>query len=151
MDPIVRQIISLIVVALFSWFYYYLDKLEKIGCKCALNNTRTLLMVSIGLIVVLRLVDAFIPLPSLPQLILSASSVAFVVLAFVYIKHLKTEKCKCSETSTRKIMEIYIWTVVIVWVLALILLLAIMFHVASAAALSTPPSIKRGSSLRTRK
>jgi hypothetical protein len=108
-------------------------------------------MVSIGLIVVLRLVDAFIPLPSLAQLILSAASVAFVVLAFLYIKHLKTEKCKCSDTSARKVIEIYVWAVGIIWVLALVLLLALLFHVASAAAVSSPTSLKRGSSLRTRK
>lgn len=135
---IVRAVLSLVVVAVFSWFYYYLDKLEKIGCECALTNTRTLLMVCIGAIIVLRLVDAFIPLPTLPQLLLSFVSVAFVFLAFTYVKRLKDEKCKCSENSARKAIDVYVWIVITIWILAALFLLALLFNVFIAAAFTTP-------------
>jgi predicted tellurium resistance membrane protein TerC len=147
---IVRQVLSLIVVILFSWFYYYLDKLEKIGCACALNKTRTLLMVSIGVIVVLRLVDAVFPLPNLAQLLVTFASLAFVILAFVYIRRLKNEKCKCSETTARDVMEVYIWLVVGIWILAAILLLVALFNVFAVGASSIIEQ-KAGKTFRTRR
>lgn len=148
---ILRAIASLVVVALFAWFYHYLDKLEKIGCECALTKTRTLLMASIGVIVVLRLIDVVFPLPGLAQLLLSFASVAFVVLAFTYINKLKKEKCKCSESSTRKVMEVYIWIVVIIWVLALFLLAALFLGLMSAGVSPSSTIASGGRKLRTRK
>lgn len=148
---IVKQVLSLIVVVLFSWFYYYLDKLEKIGCACALNKTRTLLMVSIGVVVVLRLVDAFFPLPNLAQLLVTFASLAFVILAFVYIRRLKNEKCKCSETTARNVMEVYIWLVVGIWILAVLLLLVAVFNVFAVGGVSSIVEQKGGRKFRTRR
>lgn len=147
---IVKQVLSLIVVVLFSWFFYYLNKLEKIGCACALNKTRILLMVSIGVIVVLRLVDALFPLPNLAQLLVTFASLAFVILAFVYIRRLKNEKCKCSETTARNVMEIYLWLVVGIWILAAILLLVAVINVFAVGASSIIEQ-KAGRKFRTRR
>ncbi len=123
---VVLQIISLIVVALFAWFYYYLDKLEKIGCECALNRTRTLLMVSVATIIIFRLIDIMTPLPTLAQIVLSFSSFMFIIVAITYVNYLKKEKCKCSETTARKVIEIYVWIVVIIWIIAILFLVLLL-------------------------
>jgi len=115
--------VAIIFISVFSWFFYYLQSLEQIGCECALDNKRIILMFCIATIIIGRIIAIFTEAPVPLEVIVSIVGVVFIVTTIQYISHLKKIKCECSESSARTAMIYYAWLVIILYVLILILLI----------------------------
>lgn len=111
----VPLVLSIIEVGLYVAFLVYLDKLEKIGCECALTWHRKFIMVFVSVALIWSLISAFAsPLKIVPlTLAMSLFRIAFIVIAIQYVNKLKKEKCECSKEWTRDVMYYYAWVSVI--------------------------------------
>jgi hypothetical protein len=126
MMPLFPAIVALLVVGLFAWFYNYLKSLEEIGCECALDNRRVVLMFCIIAIIIGRIVAIFTKLPSSIELLFGVVGIVFFITTIWYVSHLRKVKCECSESSARTVMEYYSWIVMLLVPILIILLLPLL-------------------------
>lgn len=111
-----QLIMFFITLAFYVTFLVYLFKLEKIGCKCALNWRRVYIIVFIFISLVWNLVNVFKPSLSknkLLALIILTLFLMFLAFTIQYVNNLKKKKCECSKEITRDIMYIYSWIMVV--------------------------------------
>jgi len=103
--------IGIIEIGLYIAFLMYLDKLEKIGCECALTWHRKFIMVFVATALIWSLLSVFVsPIKNLGLgVALSVFRLAFIVIAIQYVNKLTKEKCECSQELTRDIMYYYAW------------------------------------------
>jgi uncharacterized membrane protein len=104
------RILALVLLVFYSIILYYLLRLEQTGCKCALDWRRNYI---IGMFVLFILVAIFSPMRKLTgglQLLFIAVFIGLVmaniVIVFDYVNYLKKEKCKCSESHLRNLMQL---------------------------------------------
>jgi hypothetical protein len=87
---------------------YYLNHLEKIGCKCSLTFQRNYIYyytICFFIINVLNLL--FKKITILPiQIILLLASIINIAYTIEYVEDMKKQNCKCSESITRDLMFI---------------------------------------------
>ena len=87
---------------------YYLNHLEKIGCKCSLTFQRNYIYyytICFFIINVLNLL--FKKITILPiQIILLLASIINIAYTIEYVEDMKKQNCKCSESMTRDLMFI---------------------------------------------
>lgn len=117
---VVGTILSMIGLVILAMFYFYLDKLEKIGCACAEHKYRSFIKKFTVVAFVMSLLSVIATpflnpksmgpmfggvMMFLAMLYVIALFVYFI-LTLVYIHYLKREKCRCSEEYRR---EIYYW------------------------------------------
>jgi hypothetical protein len=121
--PLIPAIIALLVVAMFAWFYNYLKSLEEIGCECALDNRRVVLMFCIIVIIIGRIAAIFTQLPHSIEVVFGVVGLVFFITTIWYISYLRKVKCECSESSARTVMQYYSWTMMLL-IPILILLIA---------------------------
>lgn len=109
---------SLIGIILLGMTYTYIVKMEDMGCECAEHPYRDFVkkycLFAIGFLLITMfvpvdaVVKAFGPIGSLVfKLIKVAYMLAtfvFFVLAYIYVRYLTYEKCKCSEDVRREIL-----------------------------------------------
>ncbi len=111
---------SLIGIILLGLTYTYIVKLENTGCECAEHPYRDFVkkysLFAIGFL----LVTMFLPIQAvvkalgptgamvymLIKVIYTLATFVFFVLAFIYVRYLTVEKCKCSEDVRREILYI---------------------------------------------
>lgn len=114
----VVELSSLVLQALFALFlYHYVTRLERIGCECAIDRTRTYIQYySLGLfaIVVIKLAlylsgseSTYIAFSAIIAPFLFVATVVYVIYVIKYINRLRREKCKCSATISRAVIYIY--------------------------------------------
>lgn len=119
----VPSVISIIEIGLFIAFLIYLDKLEKIGCECALTWHRKFIIVFVAFALIWSLISAFAPMKNKAlSIALTLFRVAFIVIAIQYVNKLKKEKCECSKEWTRDVMYYYAWVSVILVALSFALI-----------------------------
>jgi hypothetical protein len=111
----IQLIAFFITFAFYVTFLVYLFKLEKIGCKCALNWRRQYIIAFIFISFVWNIVN--LVMPSLSQNVLLALIMLVLFLMFIaftiqYVDNLKKQKCECSKEITRDIMYVYSWIMV---------------------------------------
>jgi uncharacterized membrane protein YuzA (DUF378 family) len=137
-EYILMVIWNLILIGLFLTTYAYIDHLEKIGCECATHPYRKFVkyfpLWAVAFIVIFmflpfNLVEAiFGPagamIHSAVVFLFGIVAIVFFILAFVYVRWLMMEKCKCSEDIRREV--IYWWSMltIIMLVAAFVLTLA---------------------------
>lgn len=133
-------LIAIVVITLQAISFNYIHKLEQVGCECAKGWKRDFifwyLVVSIFywifMITVLAFGDSWGIMSTVPmfifKILFNLGTIAFVIITLMYVSYLKKEKCKCSESSGRVVLQIMPWYYVATWALTLIgVLLAIMF------------------------
>lgn len=109
------------VIALYIIFLVYLFKLEKIGCKCALNWRRNYMIIFLIFALTSNFISLVIPEIKLDILLILASSVLslmFVIISIQYVQKVKADKCDCSKDLTREIMYYYSWIMLILFILS---------------------------------
>lgn len=133
-------LIAIVVITLQAISFNYIQKLEQVGCECAKDWKRDFifwyLVVSIiywvFMIVVMSFGDKWNLMTSTPlyvfKILFNLGTIAFVVITLMYVSYLKKEKCKCSESAGRLVLQIMPWYYVATWALTLLaVLLFIMF------------------------
>jgi hypothetical protein len=141
-----QYIFSAFVIALYIVFLVYLFKLEKIGCKCALNWRRNYLIVFMILALSSNFISMFVPAIKFNIFLLSLAtilSLMFYVFTFQYVRNLKDDKCACSENLTREIMYYYSLIMLVLFILSLTLVFFMIYRVSSLQSKSQVKTIKK--------
>lgn len=102
-------LISILGVALWSYIFVYILKLEKIGCECALDWRRTFIqyyIIVLVLVALSQIANIFTTLPIIVKICLLFGSIAFITITFLYVRDLKKKKCECSDETARDVLEI---------------------------------------------
>lgn len=152
-------LLSFVGIILLGVTYFYIDKLEKMPCECARHPYQRFVK-TYPLFAIAYLALTMFLLPSVgagkmlggvlavAQFIYTIATIAFFIMALMYIRYLKAAKCACSESMTREI--IYIWSILeLVILLSLIVVGVIMFIVSGAFALAVGTVGKVNDSART--
>jgi hypothetical protein len=129
-----QYVFSAFVIALYVIFLVYLFKLEKIGCKCALNWRRNYMIIFLIFALTSNFLSMFIPAIKLNILLILASSVLslmFVIISIQYVQKVKADKCDCSEHLTREIMYCYSWIMLVLFILSFTLSFYILYRLYS--------------------
>lgn len=107
-------------IGLYIAFLIYLDKLEKVGCECALNWRRKFILAFI-VVALAWTVASLVTTPFNNMYLvmgLAFFRLAFIVVAIQYVNKLKKDKCECSQEWTRDVMYYYAWIGVILTALS---------------------------------
>lgn len=114
--------------------FYYLQHLEKIGCKCSLTFQRkyiyyyTIVIFIVSLISILfhgkmnSLSNILLPI----SILLLIAGIINIVYTFEFIDDMKKQNCKCSDSMIRDLMFIIACLQIFVWVVLLCLFLFIL-------------------------
>ena len=125
-------VLAIVVLTFLAISFNYIRKLEETGCECAKDWKRDYifwyLIISIFFwvlyIVLLAFGDEWGIMTSLPMIVFRTlfilATIAFIVISLLYVHHLKVEKCKCSESSGRVVLQIVTWYHVVIWGFALL-------------------------------
>lgn len=120
---IVSAVVGILGIFLLAMTYTYIDKLEKTGCACAEHPYKKYIKGYTIFAIVFLLINMVFP-PALAAKTLGVSvgriyglitipyyiaTVAFFIMALIYVRYLIKEKCKCSEDVRRDVL--YIWAI----------------------------------------
>lgn len=111
-------IFSAFIIALYIVFLVYLVKLEKIGCKCALNWRRNYMITFMIFSLATNVISVIAPslrLNKVYVIISAILSLMFLIVTIQYVKKLKNDKCECSKDSTREILFYYSWIMLVLF------------------------------------
>lgn len=114
----VVELTSLAVEALFAMYlYHYVTRLERIGCECSEDRTRTYIrwyalvlfaIVLVKLVLMLTGSDSmYIAFSAVMAPLLLVSTIVYVIYVIKYIHRLRREKCACSATVSRTVIYVY--------------------------------------------
>jgi len=137
----VAWLLSILGLVLLVVTYTYIDKLEKIDCKCAEHPYRKFIKGYIIFAIVFLLLLMVFPAGKVGQqfgnmgamvyavatLLFTVSSIVFFAYALMYVRYLMKAKCMCSEDARRT--ALYVWSIaelVILGIIVVIPLLAIL-------------------------
>lgn len=126
-------VLSLVFFALNCWFLYYIDHLQKKGCKCAESWRRSFMEFMLAVYVVLFLVGLIFPINHiLVGFLLIAYAilvVTYIVITRQFIDLMSESNCTCATDS-----EAFWWlgfiniiNIVVLFIIVLFALIGILF------------------------
>lgn len=133
-------VLGSIGIILLVTTYMYIEKLEKIGCPCSEHPYRKFIKGYCMFAIIYILVTMFIPMSSLvdavgqvgalayfiAKILFTITTLIFFILAFVYVRFLMREKCKCSEDIRREVL--YIWAITEIVILGAVVVIPAMVY-----------------------
>jgi hypothetical protein len=128
-------VLSLGMIALNAWFLYYVDQLEKRGCKCAFGWRRQVMEGSLALFIIMSIVSLFVDWAGhfpLLSILYMAVLFMYIVVARGFISQMKETHCECAETDAFRVLDVVNWIqlyFVAVVVLAIVLKVAYLITV----------------------
>ncbi len=140
-SSLVWWLLSILGLILLVVSYTYINKLEKIDCKCAEHPYRKFIKNYIIFAIVFLLLLMVLPASKAAKtfgktgavvyaaatLLFTVASIVFFVYALMYVRYLMKAKCMCSEDMRRD--ALYVWSIaelVILGVIVIIPLIAIL-------------------------
>lgn len=130
-----QYIYSAFVIALYIAFLVYLFKLERIGCKCALNWRRNYMIVFMIFSLTTNFLSMIYPSIRLNisfAFISAVLSLMFLIISIQYVQKLKTDKCNCSKHLTREIMYNYSLIMLVLFLISLTFMVYILYRLYSS-------------------
>lgn len=128
---IAAQFASLFLgVALQVGILNYLIRLERIGCACAMDWRRTYMiafLIMSVLIAIFTMASGTKP-PIALTMALPILGLFYIVFVLQYVNRLKKEKCECSKSVFRNVMEIMAYLYVLLMLLMIVLFAMVMFN-----------------------
>jgi len=147
----IHVMIKLILVVLFGVTYMYIDKMERIGCECAMHPYRNfikyfpifavvyLLLTIVNPLVIMKN-PTLAPVLYIADILYTIGVFVFLFMAIKYVNYLVGEKCKCSEDVRREI--VYYWSVVHMAIIAVGVFIILVDVIAKSIFLSKSPSLQ---------
>lgn len=136
---VIIVVVSLFMLAINAYFLYYMDRLERDGCKCSQGWKRTFIEISLIVWLTSAVINIFVDLNStwfwigpIIQLIILAN--IFVTRAFII--QIKSGNCECAKTKAFRILNI---VNIVQLVLLAIALLSVIVTLVGAFAQSRAP------------
>lgn len=101
-------IIAVVFLIIQVLIIHYLLRLEKIGCKCAMDWRRSYIIFFMFFSILYTLSIFFINRDALPilQMLMTVLGLMNVVFTLQYVHKLKKEKCECSASIYREVMMV---------------------------------------------
>ena len=110
-EPISSKIKYMIPIILVNvYLLHYIIKLESV-CECSKDWKRTFIKYSLLITIAMTLLYIFGPLPyknlsNFIEYLYAIVGFISLIVIFLYIRQLRTSKCKCSESNARILMEV---------------------------------------------
>lgn len=134
-ESVFWAVFNIIGVIILFVVYTYIDKLERIQCKCSEHPTRNFIKGYIIFAIVFLLVNAVLPptkmtgmfgeiygfIYAIVMILFSVATFVFYIYAVRYARYLMIEKCKCSEDTRREVM--YVWSILMLVLYSIIVLI----------------------------
>lgn len=126
-------IIDVMIVS-FIFIYWllvwsYVTRLEQIGCKCSRDWRREYIRYYAILMLFIMLTSFVTKIHSIAfTFLLIVLNAVFLVAVFQYIHRLKREKCKCSQSVTRDVMEVVNIVQIVLFSLGILLMILVAVH-----------------------
>ena len=92
-----------------AWFLYYMDQLERSGCKCAQGWKRTFIQFSLIAFILMAVVSTFVNVDGHwfgIAVLFQALTIAYVIVTRSFIVEVKSDKCLCAETKAFRVLDI---------------------------------------------
>jgi hypothetical protein len=92
-----------------AWFLYYMDRLERDGCKCAQGWKRTFIQISLIAFLFMALVSIFVNVEGhwfVVAVLFQALTISYVLITRQFITEIKSEQCLCAETPAFKVLDV---------------------------------------------
>lgn len=127
------SIIALIFFALNCWFVYSIDKLQKVGCKCAEGWRRSFIEFMLAVFIVLFIAGLIFPVGKYMIGILAvvyfALVVAYIVITRQFIDSMHDTNCTCADTNAIWWLGfVNIAQIIFLFMVVLFMLIAILFR-----------------------
>lgn len=129
MDPVKLVVfLSILLLILIIWlhiyFLWYIDQLKNIGCKCAFGWKRSFIEIALIVIIAAQIWSLFsTKIPVGVRIFVSLMTLAYIVVARMFINKVKSEGCDCAQTRPLYWMNLYNWVqiafLIIVFILAM--------------------------------
>jgi hypothetical protein len=132
---VIWWLLSILGLILLIVSYTYINKLEKIDCRCAEHPYRKFIKNYIIFAIVFLLILMIIPASKAGKifgqtgalvyaaatLLFTVASIVFFVYALMYVRYLMMAKCMCSEDMRRD--ALYIWSIAEIVILGIIVVI----------------------------
>ena len=142
------SVLMLVVVLVQCYIVRYLHRLEQTGCQCAMDWRRTYAMWFVVVAIIINVANFCIMagtgwteslwtlggtgVGTALSMLFFLGGVVFTVATLQYVSRLKREKCKCSESSARVVIEIVAWMNAFLYIILALLILAAVVLMATA-------------------
>lgn len=114
-------------VFFIAWIYFYLIKLYKIGCECAMSPSYYFLAFYMSLSIVMLAIGASLyTYPDILPVYLGFAFVYFILtlvfifVTFGYVRELEEKQCKCAGDFGPDIIYIFAWLRILSFILAIL-------------------------------
>ena len=121
---LLMTIIQVSYIVLWAFVYAYVVRLETTGCECSYDWKRDFIKVYVIFMIPLMLMRVFDVLPRVVLSITLIFTIFFIIAVYRYIHELREKKCKCSEGTTRDVLEIVNY--IQIFLLAFVVILVVM-------------------------
>lgn len=142
---IASVILGFVGIILLFTSYTYIDKLEKMGCACAEHPYRKFIKGYCIFAIVFLGITMFIPKSQLSKIlgpfgadvflvidfIYVLATFVFFVMAFMYVRYLMQEKCKCSEDIRRDVL--YVWSILEMFLMATLVVVFLVLSISMSS------------------
>ena len=115
------------MIALNAWFLFYVDRLEKRGCKCAMGWRRRFIEVSLLLFVIMQAIGLFVNWQDHFLWLSLAYQLLYISYVFVtreFIQEMKSSACECAETEAFEWLDVVNIIQIALLALALVVVLS---------------------------
>lgn len=142
MMNLMAAFLNLVVLVLAVLSLTYVQKLEQTGCACADHSYRKyikawlyvaivvfllMLVTNLGFAAGMKVSKPVAAVLGVFYLLFGLATLAFYVLAVMYVRYLMKEKCKCSEDNRRTVL--YVWSIVELVLIAFAFLVGLLLAV----------------------
>lgn len=125
------SIISLVIGLAYATFVLlFLDKVQKVGCACALTWERKFIRIYMTVCILLLIFTVGLnaaapgalmsPSWSILMFLWQLVTLANLIISLNYIRDLQKGQCKCSDTTSRQVWEIILWIQVAALIVAFV-------------------------------
>lgn len=132
-NDVVLYVSQILLIVIQLLLINYLIRLEKIGCKCAMDWRRDFMIFYMMVVLLHAILTAFLPMTITPllQTLVAALGIFNVIITLQYIARLKHERCKCSDSMYKDAITIIAYFNAAVYIALLILFFYLIFSLAA--------------------
>lgn len=128
------MLVEVVGICINAMIIYYLNRLTKIGCKCAITSRRMSILYSSIFFIIVESGFLFSnttgkPIPpvilGISSLVILSVSIVNVINTIKFVNEMKRENCDCSESVFRDLMYILAIIQICSWVMLIIFLIPV--------------------------
>lgn len=131
----IMLIFSVLFIVIQILLINYLLRLERIGCKCAMDWRRSFMLFYMILVLVHVVAITFITKETTPilQTLFAVMGITNVIITLQYVNKLKREKCECSDSIYKDVITLVAIFNAILYFMLLVIFLYMMFSLSMFA------------------